>query len=353
MVTPGQLNRRAALFEQLAAMIAAGVGLPKAMEMVGRNRSTGIPQRIIQELTRQLQDGHTFTDAMQLVSGQKRGAGAAGARVSRAYWLSEFDTALLSAGEESGRLDASFKILARYYAARAKIIRDTVKSLIITIMTLHVFLLVFPIGYLQGFVLGIINNQYSRCLLFIIEKIIAYGSIYGLVWFLSFACQGTRGEGWRKALEAVFNLVPGLRTAMKYLAVARLALALDALLNAGVPVIRAWELAASSAGSPRLKKEISAWMPQIEHGATPAEMVAQISYFPEMFTHLYQTGEMSGKLDESLTRLHTYFEEEGFVKLQNFCRVLGYGLYFSMAILAGIFVIRFWLSYFGQAFGGI
>lgn len=259
--------------------------------------------------------------------------------------------ALLSAGEESGRLDTTFKLLARYYIARAKIIRDTITGSMVTILTLHVFLLVFPIGLLQRFVLGFINNQYHDCLLFVLEKIAAFGLLYGTFGFLAFATQGHRGEGCRTAVEAVFNLVPGLRSAVKYLAVARLAMALDALLSAGVAVIRSWELAAVSCGSPHLKKEIFKWTPRLESGATPGEMVAQIHYFPELFTQLYQSGEVSGKMDETLARLHTYFEEEGFHKLQIFCRVLGYGLYFAMAILAGIFIIRFWTHYFAQALG--
>ncbi|MGA2244931.1 MAG: type II secretion system F family protein [Verrucomicrobiota bacterium] len=350
MVTPGKLNRRAEFFDQLATMIAAGVPLTKAMEMAGRNRSLGVPRRVVEELTHHLQDGHTFTDAMQLASGQKRGIDVA-LKPSREYWLSDFDVALLSAGEESGRLDTTFRTLARYNRSRAQIIRDTVSGSLVTIVTLHVFLLVFPIGYLQQFVLGIINNQYHMCLPFILEKAAAYGLLYGAIWFLTFSSQGHRGESWRSAVEAIFNLIPWLRQAVKYLAVARLSMALEALLSAGVPVIRSWELAAASCGSPQLKKEIFKWAPQLESGTTPGDMVAQIPYFPETFTQLYQTGELSGKMDETLVRLHTYFEEEGFHKLKTFCRVLGYAIYFTIVVIAGIFIIRFWTLYFAQALG--
>jgi type II secretory pathway component PulF len=31
---------------------------------------------------------------------------------------------------------------------------------------------------------------------------------------------------------------------------------------------------------------------------TPADLVNQTRYFPELFANLYHTGEMSGKLDE-------------------------------------------------------
>jgi type II secretory pathway component PulF len=353
MVTPGQLNRRAELFEQLAAMIAAGVTLTNALEMAARNRSVGIPRKILQELTRHLQEGHTFADAMQLVSGQKRGPDVSLKAGNKAYWLSDFDIALLSAGEESGRLDATFKLLGRHYASRAKMIRDTIAGLIVPAVNLHVFLLVFPIGFLIAFARGVINNQFSLCLPFIIEKLAVFGAIYGAIWFFTFACQGNRGERWRVMVEAIFNVVPLLRTALKYLAVARLSMSLDSLLNAGVPVIRSWEMASASCGSPHLTREVLKWTPQLEHGLTPADMVVQIKYFPDMFTQLYQSGEISGKMDETLTRLHVYFEEEGFRKLQAFCRILNFLIYFSIAITIAIFIVRFWVNYYGALFNAI
>lgn len=353
MVTPGNLNRRAQLFEQLAAMIAAGVPLTKALEMAARNRSTGIPRKILQELTQHLQEGHTFADAMQLVSGQKRGMDVSLKRGHKAYSLSEFDIALLSAGEESGQLDSTFKLLARYYASRAKMINDTITGSIITILTLHVFLIVFPIGFLTEFVLGIVNNEFSRCLPFIIEKIVVFALLYGFVGSFAVAGQGNRSEGWRSIVESIFSIVPLLRTAVKDLALARLAMALESLTNAGVPVVRSWELASAACGSPCLKREVLKWTPQLEHGTTPADMVAQIKYFPDMFTQLYQSGEISGKMDETLARLHTYYEEEGFRKLQNFGRLLTFAIYFLIAILIGIFVIRFWMNYFSATLNAI
>jgi type IV pilus assembly protein PilC len=134
---------------------------------------------------------------------------------------------------------------------------------------------------------------------------------------------------------------------VKYLTLARLSSALDALTNSGVSVVKSWELAAAACGSPRLKREILQWTPQLESGLTPAEMVGQIGYFPEIFTNLYQTAEMSGKLDEALVRLHTYFEEEGFQTLRTFTRILNFVIYGSVAVLVGIYVVRFWVNYYG------
>jgi len=348
MVTPGQLNRRAAFFEQLAAMIAAGVPLTKAMEMAGRSRAAGLPVKIIRELTHHLQEGHTFTDAMQLVSGQKRGIAGAVKRVNRAYWLSEFDVALLSAGEESGRLDVTFKTLARYYATRARVIRDTISGMLTTAITLHVFLLIFPLTTLIGLVQGIFDSNYAQCLPFIINKIKIFGILYGTIFLFIFACQGNRGESWRALVESIFGAVPMLGNAMKYLSLARLACALESLTSAGVPVVRSWELAGAACGSPLLKRELVRWTPQFETGTTPAEMVNQIPYFPEMFSNLYHTGEISGKMDETLLRLNTYYEEEGFRTLRMFTRILTGTIYGVVVFFVARAIIGFYTGYFNS-----
>jgi type II secretory pathway component PulF len=333
IVTSGELNRRAQLYEQLAAVIAAGVPLMKALEMAGRNNAFRGSRKTILALIGHLQNGLTFSDSMVKVKG----------------WLPEFDIALLSVGEQSGRLDTSFKLLGRNYAARAKIIRDTLAGMLVTIMTLHVFLLVFPLGMLIALAEGIVNNNFSLCIPFIVEKTVVFGGLYGVVLFLIFACQGRRGENWRAFVESIFRVIPVLRTALKYLALARLASALDALTNAGVPMAKSWELAGAACGSPRLKREILRWTPQFESGLTPAEMVGQIGYFPEVFTNLYQTAELSGKLDEALVRLHAYFEEEGFQSLRLFTRIMNGTLYGLLVLLVAYNVIHFYVGYFNAA----
>lgn len=337
MVTPAQLNRRAQLYEQLAASIAAGMPLIQALQMASRNRTLGSSQKTILALIGYLNEGYTFADSMKKVT----------------TGLSEFDVALLSVGEESGRLDVGFRQLARYYTGRARIITDTIKGSLVTIATLHVFLLIFPLGYLIALVRGIMDSSFAECLPFFIQKSIVFGSLYGIVFFFVFACQGNRGEGWRALVENIFGWVPLLRTALKYLAVARLAAALDALSSAGVSAVKTWEMSAAACGSPRLKRQILQWAPQLETGVTPAEMVNQIPYFPEMFSNLYQTAEISGKHDETLERLHVYFEEEGFRLMQWFTRILTGVFYGSMAVLAGYFIIKFYVNYFNAALNSV
>ena len=104
MVTPGNLNRRAEFYHQLGSMISAGVPLVKTLEMASLNPSMRGSRRTIAGLIRNLEAGLTFSESMQRVQG----------------WMPEFDIAMLSVGETSGRLDSSFRLLSAYYAARGK-----------------------------------------------------------------------------------------------------------------------------------------------------------------------------------------------------------------------------------------
>jgi type II secretory pathway component PulF len=336
ILTPGQLNRRAELYYQLGSMISAGVPLMQALEMAGRSASLRGSRKSISEILGHMQNGLTFSDAMLQVQG----------------WLPEFDTAMLAAGEQAGRLDFSFKSLGEYYATRALIIRDTISSLLLPAVNLHVFLLVFPLGFLIGMAMGIINNDYRLCIRFIVEKVLVYGGLWGLIVFFIFACQGKRGERWRSLLEHLNQSIPMLRRASKYLVLFRFTVALDALVNSGISIVKSLPMAASASGSPHLKRRLSEWPAQLTSGITPAELVREDPYFPEMFANLYHTGEISGQIDDTLKRLQIYYREEGFRVLKMFMRILSATIYGLIALMIAYNVISFWTHYYGGLSGG-
>lgn len=333
IVTPGQLSKRAELYHQLGSMISAGVPLLKALEMTSVNPAARGSRATILAIIAHLKDGLTFTDSMRRVQG----------------WMPEFDIALLSVGEKSGRLDSSFRTLSTYYASRAQIIRDTISGLIVTAATLHVFLIIFPLSLFVSFVLGILNNNYADCLPFLLEKLVVFGVGYGVLFFFIFAGQGERGESWRGLVESFIRIIPILRTAQRDLVLARLAASLEALISAGVSIVDAWGLASAASGSPGLKGEISSWRAKFDSGITPGELINGSRLFPPMFANLYNTGEQSGQLDDTLNRLQVYYQEEGFRTLRFFTRVMNGTIYGLIVLLVGFTFIRFWVNYFNAA----
>ena len=146
-------------------------------------------------------------------------------------------------------------------------------------------------------------------------------------------------------IESIFRRIPILGTARHFLALARLAAALEALISAGVNIIEAWDLAANASGSPALRRAVAAMKPKIAAGQTPAEEVRKCSAFPVIFANLYTSGEISGKLDETLRRLYAHYQEEGTHKLQLFAQWMPRLIYVLVAVMVAYNIIQFWIGY--------
>jgi len=124
---------------------------------------------------------------------------------------------------------------------------------------------------------------------------------------------------------------------------------LESLVSSGVSIVKAWPLAAAASGSPRLKREVSLWKDDLENGDTPAELVNRTRYFPDMFMSSYHSGEVSGKLDETLDRLQKYFNEEGFRTLALFTKILTGTIYGLVVVLVAYSIITNYARMFNNA----
>ncbi len=327
--TPRQFTLRAHFYQQFGQLLAAGLPILNALEMLGRSPPAGSYRAPIRQMISQLSQGATVSEAVQ----------------SLGHWMPAFDIALVQAAEHSGRLDAVFKLLADYYNERAKLLRQTISDLAYPLFVLHMAIFIFPmVDYFKN----------SNGELFLLKTFGVLIPIYVGFFLMIKAMQSRRGAGWRSFMERVLSPVPVLGSARQSLALARLAAALEALLNAGVTIIQAWEMAATASGSPAILRTVNAWKPQVEAGQTPAEVVTASSQFPELFANLYHSGEISGQLDESLRRLRDYYQEEGSRKLHLFAQWVPRFIYFAIAGYVAFKVITFYTAYFreiGQAGG--
>jgi type II secretory pathway component PulF len=152
-------------------------------------------------------------------------------------------------------------------------------------------------------------------------------------------------------MENFLNLVPRLGSARRSLALARLALALEALINAGVDIVNAWDLAATASASPALKRALVTLKPQVAAGRTPAEIIRASRTFPDMFANLYASGEISGKLDDSLRQLHSFYQEEGARKLHGFAQWVPRLVYILIMLGIAYKIFQFYQGYFNQING--
>jgi type II secretory pathway component PulF len=326
-VTPRQLTQRAELYHQLGSLTAAGVGLITGLEMVRQTPPVRSLRKPLTRVVDRLNQGSTFSEALVA-------AGPA--------WLPSFDAALIHAGEKSGRLDMCFRLLADYYNERATLARQVLADLAYPAFVLHFAVLIFPISWLtrlvwQGDLLG-----------FVMAKGAVLIPFYAAILLLLFAGQARKGERWRAWIERVLRSVPLLGAARANLALARLSIALESLLNAGVSVVEAWPLAAAASGSPVLRRTVQAWSPNVLAGQTPAEAVRESGVFPDLFSNLYSTGEISGRLDDSLRRLHQHYQGEASRKLRLVAQWAPRLIYLIVLLAVAYQIISFWSGYFSQ-----
>jgi type II secretory pathway component PulF len=323
IITPAQLECRAELYHQLAILIAAGMTIRQGLEQLKQHPPSRSLQPAIARWLDHLNDGCTVTEAVRKMG----------------RWMPSFDLALVEAGEQSGRLDACFKLLSLYYQERAQMARQVISDLLYPLFILHFAVVLFP--FIEWFKTG----NLFRFLATILGVLVP---LYAGAFLLLLACQGRHGEGWRALIERLLHPIPFLGTARRNLALARLAAALEALLNAGVSILAGWDLAATASGSPALHRIVRSWKDPLEHGSTPSELVSSSPAFPDVFRNLYHTGEISGTLDESLKRLHKFYQEEGSRKMRMVAQWTPRLVYFGILIYVALRIIAFYTGYFRE-----
>jgi type II secretory pathway component PulF len=149
-------------------------------------------------------------------------------------------------------------------------------------------------------------------------------------------------------VEGILDRLPLLGKARRSLAIARLSVALEALLNAGVNMIEAWQIAAAASGSVILRRVVASEIPRMIAGSPPSEIVRSRREFPSNFASLYHSGEISGTLDDALRRSYVLFHEEGSRKLKQFIFGLAGVLVACVMLLVAFNIIKFYVGYFQQ-----
>src|SRR6478736_3346453 len=183
IITPGQLTQRAELYHQFSQLTAAGLPILRSIEQLERHppsRSFREPLRLLRQ---DINAGYNFSEA-----------------ISRSgSWISSFDLALLQAGEHSGRLDACFRVLAEYYADRARMARQMIGDLAYPLFLFHFALFILP--FAEFFNSGNLT-------VYLLKTFGVLVPLYVSVCVLIFAGQKKHGEGWRALVERILHLIP-------------------------------------------------------------------------------------------------------------------------------------------------
>ncbi len=324
IVTPRRLDQFSEFYQQVGSMLGSGIPLIRALELIQQAPPAPAFRAPLGKALKDLQQGARFS----------------GALANRRGWLPDFDVALLEAGENSGRLDACCQRLAAYYRDRARLVRSLLGELAYPAFLILLVVLIFPPGALRALVWeGDVAG-------YVVPKLKLLGAflLAGLVYLA--LLRAGQAHWFRATWEELLHTVPVLGRARRAMALARLTLALEALLNAGVNILRAWPLAAAASGSPALEQATAKALRRMQAGETPGETLAGERVFPPQFVSLYRSGELSGRLDQSLNYLHSSYAEESARLYKRLAEWTPRLVFLIIAGLVGYFIVSFWMGYF-------
>jgi type II secretory pathway component PulF len=326
ITTPGQLKQQGQFYLQLSSMTRAGVTIMQAVEVLRKsppNRKLGV---IAGRIGAKIEQGATFTEAMRSIGRH----------------LPEFDVALIEAGETSGRMAESFKLLGDFYQEQASLVSRVISAMIYPVFLLVMAVLIFPPSMLSELV------WYGRTGKYVGSKIQIFLPICGVTFFAIWALQARRALAWRSFLERLFSMVPVVSGLQRNLALARLSAALEALINAGVTIIEAWDIAARAAGSQRIERAVDDAKPRLLQGETPGEVISGQRIYPDLFTSTYRTGEVSGQLDDALRRMYRHYMQEATTSMERLAIFVPKIAYLGIALVIAYHVLSFYSGYFNQ-----
>src|SRR5439155_3446745 len=111
-------------------------------------------------------------------------------------WVSPFDIALLEAGEQNGRLESCFQLLADYYNDRSRIARQMITDLAYPAFLFHLAIFILPFAQLFT------SGNWAAYLTKTVGVLIP---IYVVVALIIYAAQSRHGERWRGWVESMLN----------------------------------------------------------------------------------------------------------------------------------------------------
>jgi type II secretory pathway component PulF len=208
---------------------------------------------------------------------------------------------------------------------------------------LHMAILIFPTSLLTGMILG--QGQGGA---YLFNKLNTLVPLYGVTYFIIWSVQSDRGRRWRDFVERLLNAIPIASRTQRDLALARLCAALEALINAGVTIIEAWDIAARASGSQQIERAVAAARPRIVAGELPSDAISTQRVYPDLFITSYRTGEVSGQLDDALRRLYRLYMDQATTNLQRLAEWLPKIVYLIVALWIAYQIVAFYDNYFNK-----
>ena len=289
---------------QLATMVTAGLSLPASLTILRTQTENSTFAKMLQEVEHQIVGGGTLADSLGKYPN---------------YFPPTY-IALVRAGESSGTLDQVLNRLANILESQrefnSKVQGAMIYPVIIVIgMTIVVFIMMTVVVPK----LTDLYKDFNIDLPTSTKLLMAVSSFFVHYWWvliIAFVGLTTVFRKWRKTPEGEFIVdslllkVPLFGELQKKIMLVEFTRTLGMLISSGIHILEGLRILKESLGNVLFRNAITEIAKKVEKGFPLGDTFSQYEVFPPIVSQMMKVGEETGKLDDTLNKLSSYFESE-------------------------------------------
>jgi type IV pilus assembly protein PilC len=326
---------------QLATMVSSGMTILRALYVLEAQTENKKLAEVLVKVRKDVEAGLPLSDALE-------------------RHPKTFDPLFVSmtrAGETGGMLETALERVADQLEA-ADSLRRQVKSA----MVYPIVVLTFAFAVLIGLVVFIVPvfvgvfKQFGGDLPAITKLTVGLSHLMTGYWYAMIA--GTAAAVWafrkwrssesgRKQWHRLCLRIPmQIGDIVQKVALARWSRTLSALVTAGVPILQALEITGKTAGNTVVDEAMQAVIESVKRGGTIAAPLKESPVFPGMVTHMVGVGEETGALDQMLTKIADFYEDQVASAVKSLTSILEPIMLVFVGGIVGFIVISMYLPLF-------
>jgi len=289
---------------QFATMIGAGLPMVQCLDILSKQMDSPEFRRVVAEIKDSVSSGSTLSEAMK--------------KHKKAF--DDLYVNMVEAGEMGGALDTILVRLAVYREKadslarkiRGAMVYPAVVSVVAIGATVAMLTFIVPIFAKMFAGLGAelpaptqfvlsVSHVLQRFYLVILGVVVA--GIIGLRMIL-------KNDQGRLYFDKFMLKTPVFGDLIRKSSVARFTRTLGTLIQSGVTILDALEITAKTAGNRVLQVAIKKSVVSIAEGETITSPLKESGVFPPMVIQMIGVGEKTGGLDEMLSKIADFYDEE-------------------------------------------
>lgn len=310
-------SKRVAVFtRQFSVMLDAGLPLVQCLEILGEQEENRRFREIINQVRSDVEQGSSLADAMR----------------KHPVAFNNLYTNMIAAGEAGGILDIILQRLSTYIEKAVKL-NAQVKSALVYPVTVIVIAVLVVVVILWK-VIPVFASLFSGLggeLPFLTRVVVGASNFLGR--YFIFVAIGVVAlvyavRAWHKTpsgariIDAGLLRIPAIGMLLRKIAVARFCRTLSTLTSSGVPILDGLEITAKTAGNAIIEDAVMAVRKSVEEGKTISGPLAETKVFPAMVVHMINVGEQTGALDQMLSKIADFYEEEVDMAVANLMKLI-------------------------------